>query len=187
MHILRISRNFFTYLWDKTLISVVRIKDLLAKWLRKKLPLFIVQIASPRHFRTYNIETLRVRFLSDNFSVTFFGVSLFSERVWGKEWPMDCFLLPFWPLEWLDLVHSLLIRFCRLFLFTLTPFAQYFCLFVKLRRHRIIQSHRRGDLCFWGQNFFLRIDQSVVGRGVLYFWNHTLLNHFLLTKLNELF
>ena len=97
------------------------------------------------------------------------------------------FGLPFWPLEWLDLVHSLLIRFCRLFSFTLTPFAQYFCLFVKLRRHRIIQSHERGDLCFWGQHFFLRIDQGVGGRGVLYFWNHTLLNQFLLTELNGIF
>ena len=77
MYILRILQNFCTYLWDKTLISVVRIKVLLAKWLRKKLPLFIVSIASPRHFRTYNIETWRVCFLSDNFSVTFFGVSLF--------------------------------------------------------------------------------------------------------------
>ena len=149
MYILRILRNFFTYLWDSTYVSVVRIKVLLAKWLRKKLSLFIVSIASPCHFPTNNIETLRVRFSSNNFSVTFFGVSLLSERVRGKEWPMDCFLLPFWPLGWLDLVYSLLIRFCRLFLFTLTPFAQYFCLFVKVRRHRIIQSHRRGDLCFW--------------------------------------
>ena len=187
MYILRISRNFLTYLWDKALISVVRIKDLLAKWLRKKLPLFIVQIALPRHFRTYNIETLRVRFLSDNFSVTFFGVSLFSERVWGKEWPIIVFGCLFGLQSdsiWFTRFWFVFVAF---FFFTLTPFAQYFCLFVKLRRHRIIQSHRRGDLCFWDQTFFLRIDQSVVGRGVLYFWYHTLLNHFLLTELNRIF
>jgi hypothetical protein len=131
-------------------------------------------------------DLARSLFIGQFFSY-FFCVSLFSQRVWVKEWPMDCFLLPFWPLEWLDLVQLLLICFCRLFLFTLTPFAQYFCLFVKLRRHSIIQSHRRGDLCFWGQNLFLRINQSVGDRGVLYFWNHTLWNQFLLTKLSGIF